>query len=74
MMKMLIFRIWELPAVYAHIARVAQCARIAIRHPDHQKHTFFSRLFKISFNSIAVEHGQLPTSLVIRLFFWLKVQ
>ena len=45
-MNMLIFRIWEVPAVYAHIARVAPCARIAIRHPDPQKHNMVFNTFQ----------------------------
>ena len=32
--------------VPAHIARVPQCARIAIRHPDPQKHVVFQHFSK----------------------------
>ena len=34
------------PRVPAQVARVAQCARIAIRHPDPQKHMVFQHFSK----------------------------
>ena len=64
-----IFGIWELPAIPPQVAR--GCAMRPHRNPSSwpSKTQGFSRLFKISVKSIAVEHGQLPISVVIRSFF-----